>query len=134
MNDNQAPFFSTKMTKEQSKDSGMALVLILLVIGLITKHQLFVIIASAALLLDMIVPSVYYPFAVIWFGIANLLGTVTSKVLLTVIYFIIVLPVALLRKMLRKDTLLLKAFKKGNVTVMRRRDHEFQGSDLEKPF
>ena len=106
-------FFSTSISKEQAKDSGMAIVLMLLVIGFFTQEVLFYKIAIPVLLVNMIVPIFYYPFAVFWFGLSNLLGTIVSKILLSIVFFSVVLPIALLRRMLGKDTLLLKKFKKN---------------------
>lgn len=126
--------FSTSITKEQAKDSGMAVVLILLVIGLFAGKDVYFLLAAGALLMDMIFPMFYYPFAIFWFGLSNILGAVVSRVLLTLVYLAVVLPVAWLRRLSGKDTLLLKGFKRSNVSVMRQRNHVFEASDLEKPF
>ena len=127
-------FFTTSISKEQAKDSGMAIVLILLVIGFFTKEDLYYRIAIPVLLMDMIFPKFYYPFAIIWFGLSNLLGTIVSKVLLSAVFFSVVLPVAFLRRLLGKDTLLLKKFKKSSESVMKTRNHTYTAVDVEKPF
>ena len=126
--------FSTSITKEQAKDSGMAIVLILLLVGYFTKDDLFYRIAVPILLINMIFPMFYYPFAILWFGLSNILGAIVSKILLSVVFFIIVLPVALLRQLFGKDSLLLKKFKKSNKSVMKTRNHTYVGTDLENPF
>ena len=134
MTDRSSWFFSTSITKDQAKDSGMAIVLILLLIGFFTKDDLYYKIAIPVLLMNMIFPMFYYPFAIFWFGLSNLLGTIVSKILLLVIYLIIVLPVALLRQLLGKDSLLLKEFKKSSESVMKTRNQIYVAADLEKPF
>lgn len=125
---------STSISKEQAKDSGMAIVLILLIIGYFSNDDLYYKIAIPVLLMNMIFPRFYYPFAVFWYSLSNLMGTVVSKVLLSVVFFIVVLPIALLRRLLGKDTLLLKKFKKANESVMKTRKHTYVAADLEKPF
>jgi hypothetical protein len=127
-------FFPAKVSGDQAKDSGLAVVLILLIIGLIINDDVLFRIAAAALLMDMIFPMFYYPFAIFWFGISGLLGAIFSKVFLSVIYFIIVVPVALLRRMLGKDPLSLRRFKDNSESVMRSRHHIYNAADLEKPF
>ena len=127
-------FFSTSITKDQAKDSGMAIILILLLIGFFTNKDLFYKIAILVLLMNMIFPMFYYPFAIIWFGLSNLLGTIVSKILLSAVFFIIVLPIALLRRLFGKDSLLLKKFKKSNESVMKTRNQTYVAADLEKPF
>jgi hypothetical protein len=130
----QSRFFSTLITKHQAKDSGMAMVLILLLIGLLSKDDIYYKIAAAGLLMDMIFPMFYYPFAVFWFGISAIMGSITSKALLLIIYVAIVLPVALWRRLSGKDPLLLKQFKKSSESVMKARKHLYNAADLEKPF
>jgi len=127
-------FFSTSISKEQAKDSGMAIVLILLVIGYFTNDDIYYKIAIPVLLMNMIFPGFYYPFAVFWFGLSNLLGIIVSKVLLSLVFIIVVLPIALLRRLLGKDTLLLKKFKRSSESVMKTRKHTYVAADLEKPF
>jgi hypothetical protein len=122
------------ITKDRAKDSGMALVLILLIAGFWSGDFLYFKLAAAGLLLDMIFPMVYYPFAVIWFGLSRLLGAIMSKLLLVVIYALIVMPVALFRRLLGKDPFRLKDFKSGSASVFQTRDHLYQVEDLERPF
>ncbi len=134
MTNRSSRFFSTSITKDQAKDSGMAIMLILMIIGLYTKNDLFYKLAFPVLLMNMIYPMFFYPFAIFWFGFANMLGTIMSKILLSVVFFVIVMPIALLRRLLGKDTLLLKEFKKSNESVMKTRNQTYVAADLEKPF
>ena len=134
MKDRSSVFFSTSITRDQVKDSGMAIVLILLLIGLFTKDQIYFKIATGALFMDMIYPMLFYPFAIFWFGVSGIMGLIVSKVLLLVIYLIMVLPVAIWRQLSGKDSLLLKEFKRSSKTVMKSRDHVYKAVDLEKPF
>ena len=126
--------FKRKITANQAKDAGMALTLIFLFIGLINKQFWPFKIAFVVLIINMAWSKFYYPFAVLWYGLADILGKVVSKVILTVVFFIIVTPVALLRKLLNKDSLQLKSFKKNTDSVMKTRDHVFIKADIEQPF
>ncbi|MCK4664756.1 MAG: hypothetical protein KAT68_17935 [Bacteroidales bacterium] len=134
MTQRRSRFFSTSITKDQAKDSGMAIVLILMLIGFFAKDDLFYRIAIPVLLMNMIFPMFYYPFSILWFGLSNLLGTIVSKILVSVVFFIIVIPVALLRRLFGKDSLLLKKFKKSSESVMKTRNQTYVVTDLEKPF
>lgn len=134
MKDRSSRIFSTALTKEQSKDSGMAVVLILLLIGFFIKDEIYFRIAVFALLIDMIVPVFFYPFAIIWYGLANIMGVVFSKVILSLVFFMVVLPVAIWRRLSGKDSLKLKKFKEGSGSVMKTRDHVYSATDLENPF
>lgn len=127
-------YFPVDISKKQASDTGMAMTLILLLLGLFTKSVLYYKIAIAALVITMAVPMFFFPFAVVWLGLTTLLGEVVSKILLTVIYFIILFPVSIIRQMMGKDTLDLKTFKKSTKSVMVSRNHVFTSKDIEHPY
>ena len=122
------------ITRDQSRDTGMAMVL-LLVLALLKwgRHELLI----AALIVhvvNMIVPQVFRPVAIAWFGLAHLLGAVASRVLMFVVFALVVTPIGLLRRALGKDSLRLRTFRSGDESVMVVRNHTFTASDLEKPY
>lgn len=123
-----------KINKKQATDAGMALVLIFLLIGLFSNNIFFYKICIPILILVMIFPMITYPFAILWFNLAKLSGTIISKILLIIIFFVIVLPVAVIRRMAGKDTLRLKQFKKSTDSVMQNRDKWFSADDLITPY
>ncbi|MFC1527435.1 SxtJ family membrane protein [Candidatus Neomarinimicrobiota bacterium] len=127
-------YFQKIISKNQASDTGLALVLILLLIGLFTQNNLYYKIAIPVLIINMIFPMFYYPFAVIWLGFSQLLGTVVSKIILTIVYFVILLPIGIFRRLLGKDSLQLSEFKKGTGTVMKSRDYNYSSNDIEKPY
>ena len=119
---------------DRARDTGMAVVLVLLLLELFIGTGIYFKISIPVLILNMTVPQIFYPIAYIWFGFAQILGTIVSKILLFVVFSIIVLPVALLRRLLGKDTLLLKKWNTNNDSVFKTRDHLFSSSDIEKPY
>ena len=129
-----AESFQRPITKEQSKDTGMAMVLLLLLASGAFKREILVTAAMIALIVDMTVPRLYRPVAVLWLGLSHLLGTVVSKILLTLVFFGVVTPIGLARKLLGIDSLKLKDFKSGDNSVMIVRNHIFTGKDIEKPY
>jgi hypothetical protein len=122
------------MTKDQSRDTGMAMVLLLLLAYLKTHRNAYLYTAIFVLVLDMIVPRIYAPVAVLWLGLSHILGTVMSKVLLSVLFFGLVTPIGVLRRLLGKDSLKLRQFKAGPDSVMLVRNHLFIAQDIEKPY
>jgi len=127
-------YFSRTISKKQASDTGMAAVLILLLIGLITNNNLYYKIAIPVLIINMTFPMFYYLFAIIWLGFSQLLGTIVSKIILTIIYIILVIPVGVFRRLLGKDSLQLSEFKKGEKTVMQTRNYTFVSEDIENPY
>jgi ABC-type enterochelin transport system permease subunit len=129
-----AESFKRPITKEQSKDTGMAMVLLLLLASAAFKRQTLITAAMIALVVDMTFPQLYRPVAVLWLGLSHLFGTVVSKIFLTLVFFGVVTPIGLARKLLGIDSLKLKDFKSGENSVMVIRNHIFTGKDIEKPY
>ena len=127
-------FLKRKITKNQSRDTGMAMVLLLLLVDIRTKRGWVLLAVIALQLLNMTVPQIYRPVAVLWLGLSDLLGAVVSKILLSIVFFVIVVPIGVLRRLAGKDSLKLRAFKAGRDSVMVERNHTFVGRDLERPF
>lgn len=123
-----------KIDTQKAKDTGLAMVLLLLFIGLRLNEVIFYKIAFAVLLVDMIVPKVYIPLAYFWFGLAYFLGTFTSKILLSLVYVIMVIPIGIIRRIMGNDVMLLRRWKKGKESVFRTRNHLFTAADIEKPY
>lgn len=127
-------YFTTDISKQKCSDAGMAAVLIMLLFGLFTKKVIFYQIGIPLLVINMIIPVFFYPFAILWFGLSGLMGDILSRIILSVVYILIVLPVGFIRKLGGKDPLKLREFKKTDHSVMVIRDHLYVPFDLEKPF
>ena len=127
-------YFPKNISKTQSSDTGMAVVLILLLLELYTLNIIFVKFAVLVLVITMSFPMFFYPFAFIWFCLSNVLGAIMSKVLLTIVYFLIVFPVGIFRKIIGKDALQIYKFKKNKSSVMKTRNYKFSLKDISSPF
>lgn len=128
------PSFWLASTRDQAKDTGMALVLVCLIIFLVTQQKRYVTIGALLLLVDMVCPSLYKPAARLWYGLSGILGAVMSRVLLTLTFFLVLTPVGVLRRLCGKDTLRLRCFKRDDSSVFRVRDHTFTRADIEQPY
>jgi hypothetical protein len=121
-------------TKDQAKDTGMAMVLICLLLGYWGKFPKFLPVSVALLLIIMIWPNAFRPLGTLWFGLSHVLSSVVSRVLLTVVYFLVVTPVGLIRRLTGADSLKLKQWKQGRDSVFIVREGVIQGKDLENPY
>ncbi|MFZ5448724.1 MAG: hypothetical protein ACOZFS_08840 [Thermodesulfobacteriota bacterium] len=121
-------------TKEQAKDTGMAMVLICLLLGYWGKFPRFLPVSLALLLITMVWPNAFRPLAVLWFGLAHVLSSVVSRVILTVLFYLLVTPVGLIRRLMGADALKLKQWKKGRDSVFIVRQGLIQAKDLENPY
>lgn len=123
-----------KMTKEKIKDAGMAIAFVCLFTGYFFHVQQLILLSIVFLLVNMIIPAIFHYPARALFFISDLLGSVMSKILLTVIYYVFVTPLGIIRRLAAKDSLQLKKWKQDKSTVFKIREHEFQSEDIERPY
>jgi hypothetical protein len=123
-----------KATPEQAKDTGMAMVLICLLLGYWGKFPKFLPVSLVLLLITMVWPNAFRPLAGLWFGLSHLLSSVVSRILLTVVFFLVVTPIGLIRRLAGADALQLKKWKQGQDSVFIVREGVVQGKDMMHPY
>jgi len=123
-----------KITENQKKDTGLALILLFLIIGLLTNNLLFFKMTIPIIIITMLIPSVLYPIAIVWFTLSNFLGFFISKIILSVIFIILIIPFGLIRRLFGKDNLRLEQFKVSKKSVLINKNHTFTRKDIIKPF
>lgn len=123
-----------KTTDKQCNDAGLALVFIALLVALTGRFSWALPLAAGLTLLLMISPRPFALWARAWFGLSHALGTVVSKVLLAVVFYVVVLPIGVLRRMMGKDSMRLGQWKKGDGSVFRERGGKVGPADLEQMF
>jgi len=122
------------INKDQARDTGMAMVLVCLLIAIVGRKQQFTGIAAVLLVINMVWPMLYKPVAWLWLGLAHLLGTAVSKILLTIIFFTLVTPFGLIRRLTGSDSLKLKIWKKDSASVFKIREHSYTKEDIQTPY
>ena len=100
------------ISKKMALDSGLALVLISLIVFFITKNIYAIYFATGFTVVCMTVPIVFKPFAKLWFGLSHFIGTFLSKIILSIVFYTVITPVALLRQVMGKIHLCLKSSKR----------------------
>ena len=100
--------------KNSNRTFGILFFLVFLVIGIwpITNGEYLrwwsIIISLIFLFLGIINSKILTPFNKIWIKIGELLGRVIAPIVMAIIYFFIITPMAILLKLLRKDLLRIK--------------------------
>ena len=121
-------------TPDQARDTGLALALLCLLVVQFKHAYKLVPLAIIFLIVTMVWPRAFRPVAGLWFGLSHLLGTFMSKVILSVIFFVIVTPIGLIRRILGADTLQLKKWKKNQDSVFLVRADLVHKKDLQTPY
>jgi len=123
-----------KISKEQCSSFGQVCVLFMLLLYLLHPGKAWIVAGAFLLLVNILFPLVFYPFAWVWFLLGKWMGNITSSVILSIIFLIVVMPVGFIRKLRGKDPLRLLEFKKGKHSVFKDRHHEFVPEDLKHGF
>ena len=122
------------ISKKQCNEFGQVCILAMLVLFLYFNQKIYIQTALVLLLINLITPVIFYPFAFVWFWLAEKISNISSTIILSIIFFVIVMPVGLLRRLFAKDNLTLKPFKKNTSSVMITRNHVYVKEDLLHSF
>jgi hypothetical protein len=129
------------MKKDLSRETVLetvgVLALACLVAGHLARHRPALgrgFLAAAALLLavGLFAKPVARGIALGWLKLAELLGAVNSRIILALIFYLFLTPIALLARATRGDFLLLKRRGAPDRTYWQKRDHAYAAGDLEK--
>lgn len=89
------------------------------------------IIFSIFFLSSFIMPRLFLPFKITWDAIFSALRYINTHIILCLLFFGIITPIAFIRRCLRKDTLYLKY--DSTLRSYRQTGNQYQ-NDLEKPY
>lgn len=116
----------------QSQDRYKTILVIvtgLLALGWIFNVPLLAKVAACIGIICIFIPAAAKAIEWLWFKIALGLGWVNSRILLSIIYFVFLLPIAWLSRLFTKDPLALKRGARSTLFVTR--DHLYTRQDLE---
>lgn len=108
------------------------LALVSLLAGLWFGQPLLFYLAALLLLLVLLVPKAAAWLAWGWLRLAHFLGNINAKIILTLIFYLILTPLALLYRFWRGDALGLH--RRPADSNWHRRDHTYEKTDLEKTW
>lgn len=124
-------------TKKDIQKFGYLVGGIIVLIGLFilwkgtADYRIFLGLGLALIILGAVIPLILKPIYYIWMVFATILGWIMTRVILTVIFYLIVTPIGLIAKIFRKKFLDL-SFKTNDTTYWNyRQDSE---SNIEKQF
>lgn len=122
------------LNRTQITGSGLALILISLLLYIFLDQSVLIQIAFVLVIWLMIWPAPFRYFAYFWFALGEAMGYVVSRVLLSLIFFLLVVPVGLMKRNQLRSNMKLNSFKTGSTSVFVNRETQFTEKDFEKPF
>ena len=123
-----------KVSRKQCSEFGQVAVLVCIFLALYQKNDHYIRPAFLILIITILFPYFFYPVAVVWFGLSTVMGKLSSYVILSILFILLVIPMGLIRKISGRDILKLKQFKKSRQSVMTERNHLFVSDDLINTF
>jgi hypothetical protein len=116
-----------KISQEEQYKNLLVIITGLLVIGLINKKLGWNIAGIIIGLIGVIVPIARYYIVFAWIKLGEAMGKVSSTIILSVIFFLVLWPVSIAYKLTGKDPLQLQK-QKGSLFI--ERNHLFVSGDL----
>lgn len=131
---------SIKSTKPELKKFGLTVGIALLVLGgvlfLLKKNYFHCFMGTGGILilLAFALPIVLLPLQKIWMAFSIVMGWVMTRVILTILYYLVITPISLVARLTGKQFLELK-WDRSQATYWNYREQtEFNKQDLEKQF
>lgn len=119
----------SEVTKEKYLETVLVLVLACLVIGYLAKNNYFYLASFILGLIGLFIPFLAEWITFLWFKLSEGIGFVTSKILLSFVFFIILFPISLLKKLFTKNDKI--ATSDSNWVT---REHTYTKQDLQNPW
>ena len=97
------------------------------------SYQITVIIASIFMGLGLIIPQLLKPIYFVWMTFAAILGWIMTRVILSIVFYLVMTPIGMITRMLGEDFLALK--KNNSDSYWNHRNSNYEtNQDYEKQF
>ncbi|MHB8882709.1 MAG: SxtJ family membrane protein [Thermodesulfovibrionales bacterium] len=114
--------------KEESLKAQLVIVTGLLLVYFLFRKLIFLYSSLSLGLIFLFIPFIGNRIVSLWFKSAELLGWINSRILLTMVYFLCLVPVSLLFRLFNKNPLTLK---NTRASLYVERNHTYISKDLE---
>jgi hypothetical protein len=104
-----------------------------LVFGLLLKIQALLYIALALLLTGLFVKGLAALITRVWLKFAEILGGINTRIILTVVFYVLLTPIAVIYRMVHGDFMGLKRRERAE-TYFSQREHAYAPRDLTNPW
>lgn len=122
------------MTREKQLETILVVSTALLLFFLIFNASWLLYSAFALSLLSLISKKISYWFTRGWLGFSEMLGFVMSRLIMTLLYFLLLTPLALLYRVFNKDPLQLNRNPDRSVSYYTPRGYTYTAKDLENTW
>jgi polyferredoxin len=121
------------MTRRKSLEANFAISAGLLIFYYFWRYESLLIAAIIFAILGLLIPSLAKYIAKAWFKLAELLGRINGVILLSILFFALLTPLAFIRRLLGGAVLKMKK-EDNSKSYFVKREHEFDAKDLVHPW
>ncbi len=129
-----------KSGKRELRKFGIVVGIVLGLLGVLflwrgkDTYSYFLILSAAFLILGLAVPILLKPIHKVWMTLAELLGWLMTRVILSVLFYLVVTPIGLLARLSGKDFLDSKFDRNANSYWIPKGTVKFEKSNYERQF
>ena len=134
MNKKQPASIFTDVTRQQNYEFGLVSILVLAILSYWLDNRELLLSVIILSLIVIIAPVLFTPFTAIWYKLSYGINKVMSSILLGLIFLLVIIPVGYIRRLCKKDSLLLRPSNKNRKSVFIPRDHVYSKEDLRHMF
>ncbi len=116
------------MYRERNLETILTISTGLAILYLIFDIKLLLFIAIGFSIVGLFINSISGKITSLWLKLALLLGAINSKIILSILFFVILVPTAYIYRLFNKDTMQLKRNKEKSYYY--EREHEFSAEDF----
>jgi hypothetical protein len=129
-----------KSTKKELRNFGLVVGGVLIAIGAFLfwkerpAHPYFLIVGAVLVVLGLILPAILKPLQKVWMGFAVVMGFFMTRVILTILYFLVLTPLGLVARLTGKRFLELRPDKAKKSYWNKREAKPFDKKEYERQF
>ena len=119
------------MRWSKDKETILVLVLALLVWYRMSRQPILIWVGGVLILTGLFIPAFSRAIHWGWMKLSMILGAIMSRVILTVVFFLVILPLGFISRVFGKNDLIVDP---ATPSIFKERDHSFTKEDLEHPW
>jgi hypothetical protein len=118
------------MSESDKIKAQLVIVTGLVILYFVFKSQYFLIAAAVIGAVSIAIPVAGDLIVKAWYKLAEVLGAINGRILLSLVFFVVLFPVALISRLGKKNPLALK--RESSNSVFAERNHKYTGKDMEQ--
>jgi hypothetical protein len=117
--------------KNKVLETHLVIATALVIIYLLKENMLFIWLAAGVGITGILIKPLAKLITKGWFGLAEILSKITSSIIMTIVFYLILFPIATIYKLKNQGMLDLK---NPDLSLWHERNHQYQKKDMENAW